>query len=488
MKKVILLLIAHYSLLIASCFSQPSITWQRVYDGPLHVEDEAYDVCPADNGNFYIAGITERFPWVVYVLKINPYGDTIWTRTFQGCRNCYGQVAYAVAPSIDNGCVFTGFWNTDSAYAMKLNKYGNIVWQQFYEAYTAQLYSINRTLDQGFICCGRISYLNGYIIKIDSVGNLQWQKIYYSNSNNTLEYFKVFESIEEAFDGGYIAVGFYDNPSPHGIITRLNDTGDVLWEKTITIGDYEPVAYKIVRLNGTYLIGGTTFNTMNSLDNIYFARIDLQGNIFFRKIFYENQNEYFHDIKVINSNRYVISLDRDSISLPVLNGKALITDSVGNILHDRTFRSAYSYSMLRAVIPIENGDLLFVGLSDPNDSLDRTDVYAVRTDSTLYAPPIGINPISNKVPSSFNLYQNYPNPFNSTTVIKFDIISRNAQTIILKIFDITGRMVDNLVNKTLTSGSYSINWNANKYSSGVYFVALYIDDVFYSSIKMVLLR
>ncbi len=40
---------------------------------------------------------------------------------------------------------------------------------------------------------------------------------------------------------------------------------------------------------------------------------------------------------------------------------------------------------------------------------------------------IGITPISQQIPESYNLYQNYPNPFNPVTKIKFDL--PNPQTL-----------------------------------------------------------
>jgi hypothetical protein len=69
--------------------------------------------------------------------------------------------------------------------------------------------------------------------------------------------------------------------------------------------------------------------------------------------------------------------------------------------------------------------------------------------------------------AGFNLVQNYPNPFNPSTRITFTIPER-AQTNI-KIFNMLGREVTELLNKELSAGSYEINWNASGLSSGVYF-------------------
>jgi hypothetical protein len=103
---------------------------------------------------------------------------------------------------------------------------------------------------------------------------------------------------------------------------------------------------------------------------------------------------------------------------------------------------------------------------------------------------IGVQPISNTVPSKFELAQNYPNPFNPTTRIKFAI----AQTsdVSIKIYDITGREVNNLVNQRMTPGTYSVIWTAvnnmgNSVSSGVYFYRIEAGN-YVESKKMMLVR
>ena len=92
----------------------------------------------------------------------------------------------------------------------------------------------------------------------------------------------------------------------------------------------------------------------------------------------------------------------------------------------------------------------------------------------LYSEAIGIQNISTEVPSSFSLGQNYPNPFNPTTNVQFSMC--NVQFVTLKIFDMLGREVATLVNKKLNAGTYSVDWNASEFPSGIYFYRLQIAD------------
>lgn len=82
-------------------------------------------------------------------------------------------------------------------------------------------------------------------------------------------------------------------------------------------------------------------------------------------------------------------------------------------------------------------------------------------------------PNSEIMPANYSLLQNYPNPFNPSTNIKFTIPSLPAENSVInvniKVFDITGRLVSNLLNDNFSSGTYSINFNGADFSSGVYF-------------------
>lgn len=75
------------------------------------------------------------------------------------------------------------------------------------------------------------------------------------------------------------------------------------------------------------------------------------------------------------------------------------------------------------------------------------------------------------VPHVFALNQNYPNPFNPHTNIQFSLTKTGVVN--LKIYDINGALVENLLNNSFrTAGSYTVNWTPKNVSSGVYFYQL----------------
>jgi len=87
--------------------------------------------------------------------------------------------------------------------------------------------------------------------------------------------------------------------------------------------------------------------------------------------------------------------------------------------------------------------------------------------------------------NSFNLEQNYPNPFNPSTTINYSLAERSAVT--LKVYDVLGNEVANLVNSTQEAGQHSINFDASSLSSGLYIYTLNTGN-FTSSKKMMLLK
>jgi hypothetical protein len=74
------------------------------------------------------------------------------------------------------------------------------------------------------------------------------------------------------------------------------------------------------------------------------------------------------------------------------------------------------------------------------------------------------------VPQMFSLSQNYPNPFNPSTEIRFSIPA--VSVVKLSIYDLLGQEVATLMNEQMQPGNYSVQWNASRMSSGLYFICL----------------
>src|SRR5690606_4566676 len=74
------------------------------------------------------------------------------------------------------------------------------------------------------------------------------------------------------------------------------------------------------------------------------------------------------------------------------------------------------------------------------------------------------------IPERYSLEQNYPNPFNPTTKIRYQLPVDGA--VKLNVFDITGRQVAELINTYQSAGTYNVEFDGSRLSSGVYFYRL----------------
>ena len=158
-------------------------------------------------------------------------------------------------------------------------------------------------------------------------------------------------------------------------------------------------------------------------------------------------------------------------------------------------------------VNINNGDSLFMFTVKWNQNANSNGISGICADSSgnfyitgkdytgsgpttchvrkyYYDTLTGIIVIS-ETPEKFSLSQNYPNPFNPTTKINFAIPKQGFVT--LKVYDILGKEVTTLVNEVKTAGSYSVDFNGNNFSSGVYFYKIEVNG-FTDAKKMILVK
>ncbi|MFH0992427.1 MAG: phospholipase D-like domain-containing protein [bacterium] len=98
---------------------------------------------------------------------------------------------------------------------------------------------------------------------------------------------------------------------------------------------------------------------------------------------------------------------------------------------------------------------------------------------------LGIEQMQEVPPKQYSLFQNFPNPFNPQTQIILDLPDRSM--VELKVFDLLGREVAQLVHEEMSAGSYVISFNASQLASGVYYAHVKAGS-FVGVRKMVLVR
>lgn len=140
------------------------------------------------------------------------------------------------------------------------------------------------------------------------------------------------------------------------------------------------------------------------------------------------------------------------------------------------------------------------GIGSPNAGvlyLEKGEVFAQGTGSAVFklgitynvtSTPVvitGITTGNGSIPTEYALIQNYPNPFNPVTRIKYQLPEKGL--VKLTVYDIRGVEVSTIVNGVQNAGTYDIEFNGSRLSSGVYYYKLETNG-FVETKKMMLVK
>ena len=89
------------------------------------------------------------------------------------------------------------------------------------------------------------------------------------------------------------------------------------------------------------------------------------------------------------------------------------------------------------------------------------------------------------VPSKYALESAYPNPFNPVTTLNFSL--PESQEVILQVYNLQGRVIETLVNSNMEAGYHTLQWNADRFGSGMYFVKMHAGN-YISTQKLMLVK
>ena len=206
--------------------------WTRTYGGES--DEWGCSIRQTTDGGYVIAGITGSLgvdTADVYLLKTNASGDTLWTRTYGGTGFDWGN---SVQQTTDGGYIIAGTTSTfgagsDDVYLVKTNAQGDTLWTRTYGG-TGEDYgnSVQQTSDGGYIIAGWTESFGAgltdvYLIKTNASGDSLWTRTYGGTS------YDEGNSVQQTKDGGYVIAGY----------TTSSGTGnvDVYLIKTDSLGD-----------------------------------------------------------------------------------------------------------------------------------------------------------------------------------------------------------------------------------------------------------
>jgi len=134
-------------------------------------------------------------------------------------------------------------------------------------------------------------------------------------------------------------------------------------------------------------------------------------------------------------------------------------------------------------------DELMIQMDQVQESLGRRDfsrIYSLDFLTTVQQREIPTTPATTE------LFQNYPNPFNPSTTIRFRLANDHVGKVIVKVYNILGKEIRELLNEQSNSGEYVLRWDGRDnlgatIESGVFFISLQTSS-YRKTIKTILLK
>ncbi|MBK8550013.1 MAG: T9SS type A sorting domain-containing protein [Ignavibacteria bacterium] len=320
---------------------------------------------------------------------------------------------------------------------------------------------------------------------VDSSGNFLPKTALYLTPNN----YPLIRAVSDGVGGAVIAWATNGGGATQSDIyaQRINLAGAVQWNATGNVVCNENGAQTSLNLSrtsdGNYIIVWTDGRRVFINNDVYCQKLNAAGNTQWTSngVLVTNYSTYYPEPNLISDNS-------GGAYIFVYNSQTNF--SVARIKSDSTFSwtpnlrtlasSIYNPSYHRFQLA-KNGDgAIAVWQTFNGVGANGLGIYGAKINGN---GTINIKQVSTEIPESFSLKQNYPNPFNPVTNLEFGI--SDLGFVSLKVYNILGNEVETLVNKNLAAGSYSVEWEATKYPSGVYFYKLETEN--FTEVKRMML-
>ncbi|MBS1492452.1 MAG: T9SS type A sorting domain-containing protein [Bacteroidetes bacterium] len=481
----------------------------------INEDERYYDICTDGKGGAIIVW-DDNIVSARTILKgqrISSAGAKLWSDTGKVIVNDGNRQSQAKICADNAGGCYIAYLTSEissSDYEVKANRldsngnkmWTNGVWVSQQDGNASEIEGCT-TSDNGFFVVwgdprnSKITWNDLYCQKIGPSGNAVWQVngIPLCTSNYTQQYERC---IADNSGGAFIV--WNDNRNSDSITTRvdifcqrMNSTGTPVFGTngkaicTAVESQYRPDP--VTDMKGGVIVNWNDFRNGPSSPfniDIYAQRFDSLGNM-----------KWTADGKQIcdaplsqNNNRgisdgnfgSIITWDDRRAGTSIYDIYAQRIDSNGNLLwsaDDILVSNAAGNQYSPKIVKTNDGAIIC--FEDTRTGLSDYNLYTMKILNN--GGLVGVNSSSYEVVNNFSLKQNYPNPFNPVTTIKYEL--KNSAYIQLKIYDVLGSEVAQLVNEKQSSGAYEIKFDGSSLSSGVYFYKLISND--FSEVRSMIL-
>jgi hypothetical protein len=445
----------------------PATEWTQTIGGP-NIEGGT-SVIQTSNGDFVVIGVTDSYgsgKYDIYMVRTDSSGDTIWWRAFGGTEDEEG---YSIQETSDGGFIIAGSTRSFGAgnydiYLLKTNSSGNVQWSKVYGgSYAENGNSVIQTTDGGYIVAGRtVSFGAGnsdvYLVKTDSGGNIMWTKTFGGTATDEAQ------SIQQTNDGGYIIAGSTSSSGAGSYdvyLIKTDSGGNSLWTRTFGGSNYDTGNSVEQTSDGGYIITGR-YQAASMESRLYLIKTDSYGDAMWSKTIEYNDYASGDAVHETTDGGFIITglTMGSTTSHDVLLVK---TDVSGDTLWTATYGGTGS-EWGHSVQQTADEGYIVTGMTN-SFGADSIDVYLIKLETdTGIEEAHGGNPL-------LLLETDGPNPFSSSLTISYSIPEQSS--VELAVFDLSGRLVEELVNDQQSVGTHSVIWNpAQETPNGYYLIKL----------------
>lgn len=457
-----------------------SIEWQKSYGGSRM--EQSPDIHQTNDGGYIIAGsslsIDEGFGnhglFDQWVIKVNAAGTTEWHRSYGGTAD---DKAYSVRQTNDGGYIVagstrsvngnvTGNHGQEDFWVVKLNPAGNIEWEKALGGSGSDIAKcVRQTADGGYIVAGRSDsadgnitgnngYADGWIVKLDQTGNIVWQKSFGGPG------FEEFTAVETTADGGYVMAGSITvaGSDLNYWIVKTDSSGNMQWSKNYGGSSSDTANSLKPTPDGGYIIAGSSNSTNGDItaNNGYFdywiIKLNNSGNLLWQKSLGNEQYDYAFSIDNTDDGGSVVLGYTAAAASFTSNDYWLVKLTAGGDTDwEKRFGGPYD-DYASAVQQTADGGYVMAGMSNSFIPLQSNYDYLI---IKLRSEKLGTH--ENVKPAYISLY---PNPAKNTVYI-----SPLPGEAVVSITDMSGRK---LFSMKYTESKAAIDVTA--FSNGVYSV------------------
>ena len=467
--------------------------WIARYNNPdMNDDDEAISLTTDAQGNVYVTGFSQgngTFKDFLTV-KYSPAGNELWVARYNGTGND-DDIAVSVKVTNSGNVIVSGTsvgdLTSEDYLTIMYNSNGVEQWTARYNNDLVDDIDIAKSMTiDGF---GNV-YVTGFsyglsknedyaVVKYNSSGTEQWVARY----NGPSDSYDISTDIITDISGNVYVTGYsYDTLSFEDYATiKYNSNGEQQWlAKYNGASDKFDIAASLTTDNaGNVFVTGYSYNDVSSED---YATIKYNSNGEQQWISLYNGTGNDFDIATsiksdVNGNVYVAGY---SYGTGTQEDFATVKyNPAGEQQWAEIYNGDADSSDIAATLALDqSGNIYTSGYSYVNST--GFDFITIK-----YSQTVGVNQNTGIIPEKFVLEQNYPNPFNPNTVIRYSI--GNAGYTSLTVYNLVGIEVSALISENLQAGSYSAEFNAANFPSGVYYYKLTSGD-FTQVKKMILVK